>query len=217
MLALFDLDETLIAGDSAKEWINFCVERKLVDTRFLAQLAGYEQQYKNATINMLEFMEFFLSSIRGMSETEVSTLVSDFVLQKISPIIYPQTAKILATHANDRQILISATADFLVIPIANFLGISETIASQTERKNGIFTGRTTGVLAFASGKVTRLQAYLGKDYSKLMQDSYFYSDSINDLPLLESVKTPIACNPDSLLTPIAKQRNWKILNLNNPA
>lgn len=82
MLALFDLDETLIAGDSAKEWINFCVERKLVDVRFLAQLAGYEQQYKNATINMLEFMEFFLSSIRGMSETEVSKLVSDFVLQK---------------------------------------------------------------------------------------------------------------------------------------
>lgn len=211
MLALFDLDETLIAGDSAGKWIEFCVERKLVDSSFLEQLAAYAQQYKNKTIDMLAFMEFFLRIVAGLSESDVGALVAVFVPQKIAPLAYPSMREILHAHANDRKILISATTDFLVQPIAELFGISETIASQTERKNGIFTGHTKGVLSFGAGKVQRLQEYLGEDYKILIQDSYFYSDSINDLPLLESVKVPIVCNPDSLLAPIAQHRQWKCL------
>lgn len=211
MLALFDLDETLIAGDSAGKWIEFCVERKLVDSSFLEQLAAYAQQYKNKTIDMLAFMEFFLRIVAGLSESDVGALVAVFVPQKIAPLAYPSMREILHVHANDRKILISATTDFLVQPIAELFGISETIASQTERKNGIFTGHTKGVLSFGAGKVQRLQEYLGEDYKILIQDSCFYSDSINDLPLLESVKVPIVCNPDSLLAPIAQHRQWKCL------
>ena len=211
MLALFDLDETLIAGDSAGKWIEFCVERKLVDSSFLEQLAAYAQQYKNKTIDMRAFMEFFLRIVAGLSESDVGALVAVFVPQKIAPLAYPSMREILHAHANDRKILISATTDFLVQPIAELFGISETIASQTERKNGIFTGHTKGVLSFGAGKVQRLQEYLGEDYKILIQDSCFYSDSINDLPLLESVKVPIVCNPDSLLAPIAQHRQWKCL------
>lgn len=211
MLALFDLDETLIAGDSAGKWIEFCVERKLVDSSFLEQLAAYAQQYKNKTIDMRAFMEFFLRIVAGLSESDVGSLVAVFVPQKIAPLAYPSMREILHAHANDRKILISATTDFLVQPIAELFGISETIASQTERKNGIFTGHTKGVLSFGAGKVQRLQEYLGEDYKILIQDSCFYSDSINDLPLLESVKVPIVCNPDSLLAPIAQHRQWKCL------
>ena len=211
MLALFDLDETLIAGDSAGKWIEFCVERKLVDSSFLEQLAAYAQQYKNKTIDMLAFMEFFLRIVAGLSESDVGALVAVFVPQKIAPLAYPSMREILHAHAHDRKILISATTDFLVQPIAELFGISETIASQTERKNGIFTGHTKGVLSFGAGKVQRLQEYLGEDYKILIQDSCFYSDSINDLPLLESVKVPIVCNPDSLLAPIAQHRQWKCL------
>lgn len=211
MLALFDLDETLIAGDSAGKWIEFCVERKLVDSSFLEQLAAYAQQYKNKTIDMLAFMEFFLRIVAGLPESDVGALVAVFVPQKIAPLAYPSMREILHAHANDRKILISATTDFLVQPIAELFGISETIASQTERKNGIFTGHTKGVLSFGTGKLQRLQEYLGEDYKILIQDSCFYSDSINDLPLLESVKVPIVCNPDSLLAPIAQHRQWKCL------
>ncbi|MDE7318015.1 MAG: HAD-IB family hydrolase [Helicobacter sp.] len=211
MLALFDLDETLIAGDSAGKWIEFCVECKLVDSSFLEQLAVYAQQYKNKTIDMLAFMEFFLRIVAGLSESEVGALVANFIPQKIVPIVYPQMREILHTYKNERKILISATADFLVQPIAQLFDISETIASQTERKNGIFTGHTKGILSFHDGKVKRLQEYLDKDYKSLIQDSCFYSDSINDLPLLEQVKIPIVCNPDSLLAPIAQRRQWKCL------
>lgn len=211
MLALFDLDETLIAGDSAGKWIEFCIEHKLVDASFLEQLAVYAQQYKNKTIDMRAFMEFFLRTVANLGERDVAALVADFVSQKIAPLAYPSMREILHAHKNDRKILVSATADFLVQPIATLFGISETIASQTERKNGIFTGRTIGILSFAEGKVQRLQEYLNKDYQTLIQDSCFYSDSINDLPLLECVKVPIVCNPDSLLAPIAQHRQWKCL------
>lgn len=213
MLALFDLDETLIRGDSATEWIRYCVEHGLASSDMLARMRQFAQQYEVKAIDMASFAHFFLSSVKGKDCASVESIVLDFISQRIKPIVYDRAFEILHSHSHDRRILISATFDFLVRPIGTFLGFDEVIASSSEIDNGLFTGRFKGILSFAQGKVERLRLYLKDDFERLLLDSCFYSDSVNDIPLLSTVKIPIACNPDAMLRQHAIQQQWQCIDL----
>ncbi len=211
MLVLFDLDETLIKGDSAYLWVQFCFQKQLVNSDFLQQSHVYQEQYRQKTLNIEEYLTFFLSIVKGFEKSSIDILVDEFIKSCIKP--YPKALELIESYKNERKIIISATSDFLVSKIAKSLNIDESIAINTELKNGIFSGKSYGVHSFQEGKVTRLKEYLKNDYEILMKDSCFYTDSINDLPLLQEVTHKIACNADGALLEIAKRRQYTIMNL----
>lgn len=210
MLVLFDLDDTLINGDCAKLWINFCVEKKILNEAALEKNEAFKEQYKNNSLDMSEFVHFFLESVKDKSLKEVNFLVAEFIKKDIKP--FKEALELVKSYKDERKIIISASADFLVKKIAKIFDIDEVIAINCELIADKFSGKTKGVYSFKDGKVLRLKQYLGKDYESLITNSIFYSDSINDLPLLESVKKPVVCNGDEKLLQIARQRGYEILN-----
>ncbi|EAJ5950219.1 HAD family phosphatase, partial [Campylobacter jejuni] len=139
----------------------------------------------------------------------ISSLVDEFIKIYIKP--YEKAKELIIKYQDQRCIIISATAEFLVRKIASFLGVRESIAIKCERVGDKFSGKAYGIYSFKEGKVLRLKEYLGKDYEKWMKDSYFFSDSINDLPLLESVSKAFVCNGDEKILKIAKERKYEIL------
>lgn len=210
MLVLFDLDDTLINGDCAKLWINFCVEKKILNEAALEKNEAFKEQYKNNSLDMSEFMHFFLESVKNKHKDEVDKLVAEFIKKHIKP--FKEALELVKSYKDERKIIISASADFLVKKIAKIFDIDEVVAINCELIADKFSGKTKGVYSFKDGKVLRLKQYLGKDYESLITNSIFYSDSINDLPLLESVKKPVVCNGDEKLLQIARQRGYEILN-----
>lgn len=211
MLALFDLDGTLIQDDSSRLWIDFCVKQGILEPSYLQQTALFQQQYHTKTLDMSAYITFFLRSVKGKSVEEVESLSDTFIKHCIKP--YPQTHHLITKHKQDRCIVISATADFLVRKIAKHLGIEESIAVTCTLDNGIFSGKSEGIFSFQTGKVLRLKEYLKGDYKALMQDSCFYTDSINDLALLKEVSNPIVCNGDVNLLKIAKEKGYPCISL----
>jgi len=211
-LILLDLDETLIKGDSAALWIEFCVKKGLLDKEAINKTQAFHALYNEGRLKMADFMHFFLSSIKNRSENEVENLVDEFIKAFIKP--YEKALELIKKlkQENKRLIIISATADFLVSKIAKSLEINESIAIITERENGHFTGKTKGVFSFREGKIARLKEYLGDHFGILIKNASFYTDSINDLFLLELVKNPVVCNADEALRKIALERNYEILN-----
>ncbi|CAM4003284.1 haloacid dehalogenase-like hydrolase [Campylobacter hepaticus] len=137
-------------------------------------------------------------------------MIDEFINKYIKP--YKKAKDLIIKYQNQRCIIISATAEFLVKKIASYLGVRESIAIKCELVDKKFSGKTEGIYSFKEGKVLRLKEYLGKDYEKWMKESYFFSDSINDLPLLECVTKAFACNGDQKLLKVAKERKYKILN-----
>ncbi|HDZ5065696.1 TPA: HAD family phosphatase [Campylobacter jejuni] len=209
-LVLFDLDDTLIQGDSAKLWLEFCIQKGFLPKEYLEKIIFYQKQYHEKKLNMDEFMTFFLQSVKDKNEDEISFLIDEFIKIYIKP--YKKAKELIAKYQDQRCIIISATAEFLVKKIASFLGVKESIAIKCECVDGKFSGKAYGIYSFKEGKVLRLKEYLGKDYEKWMKDSYFFSDSINDLPLLESVSQAFVCNGDERILKIAKERKYEILN-----
>lgn len=207
-MILLDLDKTLINGDSAALWLEFCYEKKLIEAEVITQMQNFHEDYKKAKLDMNAYLPFFLSSVKDKSKNLVHSLVLEFITCKIEPIIYKKARELIAQNTHKRLILISATNDFIVKPIALKLGIKEVIATISELKNDIFTGKSIGVPSYQEGKVLRLKEYLGTEYEKLIKQAYFYTDSINDLALLEKVAFPVACNGDEKLSQIAKERNY---------
>ncbi|MGV6988557.1 HAD family hydrolase [Testudinibacter sp. P80/BLE/0925] len=212
-LVLFDLDDTLIDGDSASLWSEFMLHRGLVDHEFVEREYLMMQKYAAADMSMDDYMAFTLAPLRGMSQAEIAKQTALFALNEIEPRIYPAAKQSVkqAQLAGQRLIMISATADFVVQAAAKRLGIREVIAIQTELLDGHYTGNTVGVLSYQQGKVTRLQAYLGDHYADLIRAATFYSDSCNDLPLLNEVGYPKVVNPDRTLRRHAEKCGWQIL------
>lgn len=209
-LVLFDLDETLIKGDSTRLWLKFCIERGLLAKQNLERIDFFHKQYEEERLDMDEFMSFFLKAVKGKDEKLVSALVDEFIQKHIE--FYERAKELVKSYEGQRRIVISATADFLVRKIALKLGIEEIIAMRCELVDNKFSGRALGVHTYREGKVLRLKEYLGEDYEKWMRVSYFFSDSINDLALLERVSKPVVCNADAKLLKIAKERNYELLN-----
>ena len=217
-LALFDLDHTLLPVDSDFEWAAFLIDQGVVDAvEHQKNNEAFYGQYKAGTLNIAEFLAFQLEPLARFDKATLNNWHAQFMRERIIPNIKPTAQKLVADHLarNDLCILITATNEFVTAPIARAFGIDHLIAVQLETKDGRYTGSPTGVPSFREGKVTRLHAYLKARGMVLNQfaSSTFYSDSLNDLPLLEQVTHPVATNPDSTLRATATAAGWPVLEL----
>jgi HAD superfamily hydrolase (TIGR01490 family) len=214
-LAIFDLDNTLLNGDSDHAWGEFLCEKGIVDADEYSRANDYfYEQYKNGGLDIFEFLSFALKPLAEIEPEELNRLHQQFMQEKIEPIILPKAEELLAKHKEqgDFLLIITATNHFVTGPIAKRLGVDEIIATDPEQIDGRYTGKVAGTPCFQDGKVTRLNSWLEKQGHSL-EESYFYSDSHNDLPLLERVTYPVAVNPDDILEEHANNNLWPVLDL----
>jgi len=213
-LALFDLDNTLLNGDSDHAWGMYLAKIGAVNADAQKEKQDYfYKQYLAGTLDILEFCEFQFSVLTKHSIDQLNAWHKDFMSYEIEPMIASGKAHLLDKHreAGDDILIITATNDFITRPIADRLKVDTLIATQAEFINGRFTGKVAGTPCFQAGKIARLEEWLNIN-KKPFQNSYFYSDSINDLPLLEKVDTPIAVTPDDSLRKHAQTHNWEIID-----
>lgn len=214
-LAIFDLDNTLLGGDSDHAWGQFLVDRQLADAETYRKANDYfYEQYQNGTLNIDEFLEFSLKPLTQYSMDELAAFHEDFMESCIVPMMLPKAEALLNEHRakGDYLLIITATNGFITRPIGKRLGVDDILATDPEILNGAYTGKYVGTPTFQSGKVTRLNEWL-QDHPFDLSEAYFYSDSINDLPLLEKVGNPVAVDADPRLTELARARQWKEISL----
>ena len=214
-LALFDLDYTLLTGDSDHAWGEFLVEEGWVDgEQYRRKNDFYWAQYKAGTLDIREYLAFTLASITGKSATELAPLHQRFMVKKIEPMIGPKALALLANHTDDLCAIVTATNAFITAPIAQRFGVPHLIACDVEMVDGRYTGRPTGEPSFREGKVKRVNQWINAMGRKLpeFEHSYFYSDSHNDLALMEAVTHPVAVNPDDALRSHAQSNGWPIVS-----
>lgn len=214
-LAIFDLDNTLIAGDSDYLWGRYLIERGVVDGEaYEAANRQFYEDYREGRLDIAAFLRFALRPLREHAREDLLAWRAEFVERFIEPIMLPAAAELIARHrdAGDTPVIVTATNAFVTAPIAERLGIAHLIATEPELVDGRYTGEVVGVPAFRDGKVERLRAWLG-ERGESLAGSHFYSDSINDVPLLEQVDHPVAVDPDERLSALAAERGWPILSL----
>ena len=216
-IAFFDLDHTLLDGDSDVLWCDFLIARGILDHgAFAARNADIEARYKSGQVDAVEFANFYVSTLAGRSRAQWEPLRLDFVHTEIMPRIPQVSLDRVRSHQDQGHtvVLTTATNRFITELTAAHLGLEHLIATEPELVDGVFSGNTTGVLNMRAGKVARLHAWLSARRQTLAQfHSFAYSDSINDLPLLEAVDTPTAINADPKLAAIALARGWNTLHL----
>ena len=214
-LAIFDLDNTLLSIDSDHAWGEFLLEQGAVDPiayreaneRFLAD-------YNAGTLDMAAFLDMALKPLADNTPEQLASWHQQFMASKIEPSILPKAEELLARHRTkgDTLLIITATNRFITAPIAERLGVDNLIAVDPEIVDGRYTGRVSGIPSYREGKVTRLHQWL-EEQELTMDGAWFYSDSHNDLPLLEQVEHPVAVDPDDTLRQIAEERQWRIMSL----
>lgn len=217
-LALFDLDNTLLSGDSDFQWAQFLIEQEVLDREvYEARNIEFYEQYKAGTLDIHEFLDFQLKPLSRHSREQLNAWRSSFIQLKIMPLIAPGARELIARHQAEQDlcIIITATNSFVTAPIAQALGIRHLIATEPEQKNGQFTGRVSGIPCFQAGKITRLEQWLDEQNLTWLSflQSWFYSDSLNDLPLLRKVTHPVAVDPDATLHEHAQKNGWPIISL----
>jgi HAD superfamily hydrolase (TIGR01490 family) len=217
-LTLFDLDNTLLACDSDYEWGQFLVDRGVLRREeYEAQNAAFYDQYKAGTLDIHEFLGFALRPLAEHAPEDLDRWHADFMAARIRPAISGRAKELVRGHlaAGDLCALITATNSFVTAPIAREFGIPHLLATEPERAAGRFTGRVAGVPCFREGKITRLEAWLAAQGRALREfpASTFYSDSHNDLPLLERVTNPVVVDADEKLAAEAARRGWPVLTL----
>jgi len=218
-LAIFDLDNTLLGGDSDYLWGRFLVERGIVDPeRYERENQRFYDEYKAGTLDIDEFLAFGLAPLAAHEPAQLNAWRAEFIAEKITPIILPAARTLLADHRRRGDLLpiITATNRFVTAPIAEALGVDALLASDPEMRDGRYTGQVAGIPCFQHGKVQRLEAWLA-DNGHPLTGSAFYSDSHNDLPLLERVERPVAVDPDPTLAATARERGWEIITLRSAA
>ncbi|HEY7943699.1 MAG TPA: HAD family hydrolase [Casimicrobiaceae bacterium] len=216
-LTLFDLDNTLLGGDSDYGWAQFLIEQGAVDAEsYERRNAAFFADYKAGRLDIHAFLEF---QLRPLAENQPAALLAwrdRFVAEKIRPMLLPAGQRLVAERldAGDLVAVVTATNSFITRPIAALYGIGHLIATEPEMVAGRFTGRTTGEPCFQAGKLACLNAWLSAQQRSLrdFSQSWFYSDSHNDLPLLLAVTHPVAVDPDPLLTAEAASRGWPVAN-----
>jgi len=225
-LALFDLDHTLMPGDSDHEWGRFMVRLGMVEEAAFAR--AHEQfyaDYKAGTLNIHAYLRLMLGSIAKYSRAQLAERHAQFMKEVIAPLILPPAIALVRSHQKNGDLccMITATNAFVTAPIGAAFGIENVIASEVETVDGTpggaYTGEPAGIPSFREGKVVRTEAWLkslGKDWSSF-ERTFFYSDSLNDIPLLEKVTDPVATNPDDTLRAHALEKGWRILELFRPA
>ncbi len=217
-LALFDLDNTLLAGDSDYEWGQFLIERGvLARDEYEAQNARYFEQYKAGTLDIHEYLGFALGPLAAHTPQELERWRAEFMRTRILPMVAPRARDLVARHqaAGDLCAVVTATNSFVTAPIARELGVAHLVATEPETAAGRFTGRVAGTPCFREGKIRRVDEWLAALGRRLgeFEDSAFYSDSHNDLPLLERVRRPVAVDPDAQLAAEAARRGWPMISL----
>ena len=214
-LAIFDLDNTLLNGDSDYSWGEFLVAKKLVDSEeYRIANDNFYQDYKAGTLDIQAYLRFSLAPLTRHSMAELADLHQEFMQTYIEPMMLPKAQSLLQEHRarGDYLLIITATNSFVTRPIAERLGVDDILATDPEIIDNSYTGNSVGTPCFQGGKVIRLQQWL-KNQQQNLQGAYFYSDSINDLPLLEQVTHPVAVDPDAKLEATAKKKGWKIISL----
>lgn len=217
-LALFDLDNTLLTGDSDYEWGQFLIDRGVLDrTEYEAQNNVFFAQYKAGTLDIHEYLQFALGTLARHTAQELEGWHAEFMATRIRPMIGPKALALARRHldAGDLCAVVTATNSFVTAPIAREFGIEHLIATEPERSGDRFTGRVAGTPCFREGKIVRVMGWLESLGTPLggFARSAFYSDSQNDLPLLSLVKHPVAVDPDSVLAAEAARRGWPVISL----
>ena len=211
-LALFDLDNTLLAGDSDYLWGCFLVEKGLVDKGLYEEAnERFYREYAEGRLDIHEFLNFALQPLATIDPEILKSLQREFMEKHIRPIMTRGGKELIARHRNEgnHPLIITATNSFVTAPIAQAFGITDLIATEPEIVDGRYTGKVDGTPCFQNGKIERLHSWL--EMSRMnFENSWFYSDSHNDLPLLEQVAHPVAVDPDDQLRAIATERGWPI-------
>nr|WP_237457493.1 HAD family hydrolase [Pseudomaricurvus sp. HS19] len=219
-MAIFDLDNTLIAGDSDHAWGEFMVQEGMVDAQAY-KLANdqFYADYEAGQLDLEAYLEFSLAPLTRYSLEELAQLHNKFMQQVIDPLRLPKAEALLQEHrdAGDYLLIITSTNGFITKPIAESLGVDDILATDAEILDDRYTGRIVGTPCFQSGKITRLQEWLRhageRGFSGSLDDCYFYSDSMNDLPLLLQVDNPVVVDPDPALAEHAQQAGWPVISL----
>jgi len=211
-LALFDLDNTLLAGDSDYLWGCFLVDKGLVEKQLYEEAnERFYHEYAEGQLDIHEFLNFALQPLANNDVEVLRSLHQEFMQQHIRPIMTRGGKDLIAEHRNngDHPVIITATNSFVTGPIAQAFGVTDLIATEPEIVDGHYTGKVAGTPCFQQGKIERLNAWLA--VTKMDSgNSWFYSDSHNDLPLLEAVANPVAVDPDDQLRAVAGERGWPI-------
>lgn len=216
-LAIFDLDNTLIAGDSDHSWGEFLVDQNIVDRQLYKKMNDkFYADYESGCLDIFAYLEFSVEPLTQFSLQELDILHQQFMRDIIEPMKLDQAETLINHHrqAGDRVLVITSTNRFIVEPICKSLGIDEIIATDLQIIDGKYTGKVDGTPTFKEGKVERFNQWL-KAQNTNNEGSYFYSDSINDMPMLLEVTYPIAVDPDPALRKEAESRHWEIISLRN--
>lgn len=217
-LVLFDLDNTLLAGDSDFEWAQFLVSKGVLDREVSeARNRQFYEQYKAGILDINEFLDFQLAPLSRHSRQELEEWHDEFMNSRILPLISGPAQALVQLHLESDALvaIVTATNSFVTGPIAREFDIPHLIATVPAQENGLFTGKPRGIPAFREGKIQRVEAWLeslGLWWGSFRQTS-FYSDSLNDLPLLEKVSHPVAVDPDDTLREYAKGKGWPVISL----
>ena len=216
ILALFDLDNTLLAGDSDFEWAQFLIDRGVLDREvYAARNQAFYDQYKAGTLDIREFLDFQLKPLSRHPRDVLDAWHAEYMKQRIAPMLRDSARALVERHRDEVRVIITTTNSFVTAPIARAFGIEHLIATEPEVRDGAFTGGVSGTPCFREGKIERLEAWLaarGHSLKSLIK-STFYSDSHNDLPLLERVSHPVAVDPDAALRAQAAARGWPVISL----
>ena len=217
-LALFDLDNTLLSGDSDYEWGQYLIDRGVLErNEYEVQNNVFFEQYKAGTLDIHAYLQFALGALARHTPEELEQWLAEFMEKRIRPMIGARAVELVRKHlgAGDLCAVVTATNSFVTAPIASEFGIPHLIATEPERSGRAFTGRVSGTPCFREGKIVRVRSWLdslGQPLESFAQ-STFYSDSLNDLPLLCLVKNPVAVDPDDSLAAEAARRGWPVISL----
>jgi len=221
-LVLFDLDNTLLNGDSDYEWARFLIDKGVLDgAEYEARNNEFYRLYKAGELDIVEFLEFQLAPLAAHPRDQLERWHADFMQSRILPLIGEAARALVSRHRDEGSLcaIVTATNTFITAPIARELGVPHLVGTELEEHNGRYTGKPHGTPSFREGKLVRVDqwlASLGHAWDEFPQ-TWFYSDSLNDLPLLERVAKPVAVDPDDTLRGVAVTRGWPVISLRNPS
>ena len=214
-LAIFDLDNTLIRGDSDHAWGEFVCEKGLVDIQtYRKKNDAFYDDYMKGTLDISSYLRFSLSTLKGRKLEDLNKIREEFLKKHIEPLKLSKAIELLKMHrdSGDYLLIITATNSFIANPIADMLEVDDVLSSEAEIKSGAYTGEPLGIPCFQEGKVQRLKVWL-KENSYSLKNSFFYSDSHNDIPLMKIVDNPVAVDADEKLNTYAFEKNWPRISL----
>lgn len=212
-LVFFDLDDTLLAGDSEAAWAKHMLFKGITeDSLFEEKIMKFDQDYRLGKLNFSAYTEFLLSPIKGMSVEEVHEIVRPFSVNIVNELKDSISQALLEKHSSDECLITSGTLSFIVKEIALLLGVNTFFGTEAEIKGGLYTGRVSGKPNFGEEKVRKIQAWLG---NRKFSQTIAYSDSINDLPLLKFASQAVVLNPDIRLREVAILEGWEINDSRN--